>query len=81
MKKLECDMMYENRAVLEMNAAAVHAGCGDCEEELVFAMKDNHHSFSICLRTILQCLFIAEREGNVPELPNEWKLAVINRHK
>ncbi|MBK1674734.1 hypothetical protein CKO35_15830 [Ectothiorhodospira shaposhnikovii] len=42
------------------------------KDELVFAMRDRHHTFSLDLTTILQCLEIAEREGAVPELPSEW---------
>ncbi len=47
-----------------------------CQEELVFAMKDNYHDFSIGLSTILQCIALAEKEGYVPKLPDEWWNAI-----
>lgn len=43
-----------------------------CREELVFAMKDNEHTFSMGLTTVLQCLIYAEHQGYVPELPDGW---------
>lgn len=46
--------------------------CEDSLEELVFAMRDQSHEFSLGLTTILRCLAIAEKEGYVPELPSEW---------
>ena len=46
--------------------------CENCDEVLAFAMRDNFHEFSIGLSTILECLQIAEKEGYVPPLPDEW---------
>lgn len=43
-----------------------------CLEELVFAMEDNQHQFSLGLSTVLRCLAIAEHEGYVPKLPYDW---------
>lgn len=44
----------------------------DSLEELVFAMRDHSHEFSLGLSTILRCLAIAEKEGYVPQLPSDW---------
>lgn len=43
-----------------------------CDDTLMFGMRDNHHAFSIGLSTILECLRYAEREGEVPRLPEGW---------
>lgn len=68
------DGIYKNRAAIEDTPMpfqdVTDAPC--CGEELVFAMRDNHHPFSIGLSTILSCLAIAEKEGYVPQLPFEW---------
>lgn len=50
-----------------------------CSEDLAFAMKDNYHTFSIGLSTIVHCLAIAEHEGYVPKLPSDWWINVKNR--
>ena len=80
-KKEESDAIYENRATLEQGGVIDHTPCDRCMEDFVFAMKDNYHSFSIGLTTILQCLFIAEQEGCVPELPRDWTITVISRFR
>ncbi|WP_243545465.1 XRE family transcriptional regulator [Pseudodesulfovibrio tunisiensis] len=54
--------------------------CQSCGEEMIFAMQDNHHQFSVGLRTVLYCLKAAEAEGNVPSLPDEWWIQVKGRH-
>lgn len=51
-----------------------------CTEELVFAMKDKYHEFSVGLTTILHCLAIAEAEGYVPKIDTDWWIMVKNRH-
>ena len=81
MKKSEREAAYKNRADLEHNEVIDHSQCGECMEDFVFAMKDNHHSFTINLTTILQCLFIAEKEGCVPKLPRDWTLTVVSRFR
>ena len=66
--------IYENRTSLRTDCEPA-TDCTDlqcCPEELVFAMQDNHHQFSIGLSTVIHCLAIAERKGYVPELPPEW---------
>lgn len=49
-----------------------HTMCEECSEELFFEMKDNYHEFSLSLSVVLNCLFIAEKEGYVPQLPDTW---------
>ena len=49
-------------------------------EDYIFAMKDKYHEFSIGLRTILDCLELAEQEGAVPKLSEEWWIQVQNRY-
>jgi hypothetical protein len=66
------DEIYFNRALPDGGKFQDVSDCEDCLEELVFAMKDKQHEFSIGLRTILYCLTIAEKEGYVPKLPADW---------
>ncbi|WP_437559496.1 hypothetical protein [Acidithiobacillus sulfuriphilus] len=49
-------------------------------EEIVFALRDRHHEFSMDLTTLLQCLRLAEREGGVPELSKTWWIQVARRY-
>ncbi len=72
--------IYENRALQTDPDKAEQVNCLDCNEELAFAMRDKHHEFSIGLRTVLQCLRLAEQEGNVPPLPIEWWNKIASRH-
>lgn len=68
------DKVYNNRAGLRSDCSQA-SDCTDllcCPEELVFAMKDNYHQFSIGLSTIIQCLAIAERDGHIPKIPADW---------
>lgn len=64
--------IFKNRAENDKCRFSDVTNCDTCNETLVFAMKDNYHEFSVGLRTILQCLSIAEKEGYVPPLPPEW---------
>lgn len=57
-----------------------HTLCDECQEELVFMMKLNEQEFALGLKTVLQCLSIAENELSVPPLPDEWWNEVYNRH-
>lgn len=49
-----------------------HTAHEDCQEELLFAMRDQEHDFSLGLSVVLNCLSIAEEEGFVPQLPDGW---------
>lgn len=50
--------------------------CQSCGESLVFGMKDNYHEFSLGLSTVLECLFVAENQGHLPKLPEEWWIRI-----
>lgn len=67
--------ILENRAALA-GAAEDVTSCETCGETLVFAMRDRYHEFSIGLQTVIDCLRVAEQEGYVPPLPNEWWIAL-----
>ncbi len=69
----------QTKAALEKKEMLDHSACEECMEDYVFAMKDKHHEFSIGLTTILECLSLAEKEGAVPKLPNDWWIEVENR--
>lgn len=60
-----------NRAHALSSSPHEHA-CPQCDEELLFAMRDKHHEFSLGLSIVLQCLQLAEQNGHVPRLPDEW---------
>lgn len=68
--------IYHNRADFNKKEGKVIATDQTVDEnfseELVFAMKDSTHNFSIGLTTILGCLSIAEEEGYLPPLPEGW---------
>ena len=69
MNKESC---FKNRAHPVNKETTDVTDCDTCNETLVFSMKDNYHEFSLGLRTVLECLSIAEKEGYVPPLPPEW---------
>ena len=52
-----------------------------CCDELVFAMRDRYHAFSLDISTVLRCLQMAEQEGAIPNLPDEWWIAIERRYK
>ena len=78
-------MIYSNRAgaIKDSHGDVVSedvANCENCNELLVFAMKDKYHEFSLGLRTVLECLRVAETEGYVPKLPSDWWISVKNHY-
>lgn len=46
--------------------------CDNCDENMVFNFKDGNHIFHLPLSKILECLLIAEAEGQVPEIDENW---------
>lgn len=46
--------------------------CDNCGENMVFNFKDGNHIFHLPLSKILECLLIAETEGQVPEIDENW---------
>lgn len=71
------DDVLENRAIPEPGTTPSQC-CGD---ELVFAMRDRHHTFSLSVTTVLECLHVAEQEGAIPALSDDWWIAVDRRYK
>jgi hypothetical protein len=51
-----------------------------CADPLLFAMRDKHHEFFMGLITILQCLRVAEENGHVPHLPEDWWVQLAVRY-
>lgn len=47
-----------------------------CSEPVLFAMKDQHHEFSMGLSVILNSLRLAEKTGYVPPLDETWWRAI-----
>jgi len=57
-----------------------HTQGQDCDEALLFMMKDHDHEFALPLSVVLNCLWVAEKEGYVPALSNDWWIAVKNAY-
>ncbi|MBU2856342.1 hypothetical protein [Acidithiobacillus sp.] len=73
----------DHEAILDNRADLASADAQDSsvnEEEMVFALQDQHHKFSMGLSTILQCLRMAEQEGGIPKLPSDWWIQVARRY-
>lgn len=71
--------MFETRAVLG-DEGVQENDCENCDEPLIFAMRDNSHEFSMGLFTVLKCLKFAEEKGSVPKLPDGWWLSLSRRY-
>ncbi len=74
--KLNQQEIFENRVTYQNKATENQ--CPNCDELLVFALKDQYHEFSMGLSTVLQLLLVAEKQGYVPKLPSEWKVQILN---
>lgn len=70
--------ILENRSSL-VSSKGDEVFCEDCGELLVFGMQDKQHTFSLGLSSVLECLSIAERDGFVPKLPDEWWVQVCSQ--
>lgn len=55
-----------------------HTGGEDCCEALLFSMQDDQHEFSLPLSVVIKCLWIAEKEGYVPPLTDQWWIDTRN---
>lgn len=75
-------LLVDHKSILENRADLGSPEAQDFSdgEELVFALQDRHHQFSLGLTTILQCVRLAEQEGGVPALPEEWWIQVARRY-
>lgn len=76
---MDHEKILENRVELRPEEAK-EVLCQECGEELIFALQDRQHQFSLGLRTVLYCLKAAEAEGCVPPLPDGWWGSIVNRH-
>lgn len=56
-------------------------GCVECDEPILFALRDQHHEFAIGLSTLLSCLKFAEQENAIPPLSQDWWNKVNLRYK
>ncbi|MEJ1319618.1 hypothetical protein ACPBEH_11530 (plasmid) [Latilactobacillus sp. 5-91] len=57
-----------------------HTQGQDCSEALLFKMKDRDHEFALPLSVVLNCLWVAEKEGYVPPLSDKWWIDVKNAY-
>lgn len=80
MHKEVLEKAFEKEAKLSQHELEDHTDCEQCMEDFIFAMEDSTHQFSIGLRTILECLAIAEAEEAVPKLPQEWWNKIYGRY-
>jgi hypothetical protein len=79
MKKHVHEKRIANRAGLVSDVPTEGNGqC--CDNHLLFAMKDNHHEFTLGITTVLECLALAEKSGAVPELPSEWWIQIVRHY-
>lgn len=65
------ESILDNRAT-RTDEAPKKSHCEVCDEMLVFGLKDRHHTFSLGLTTVLECLRAAEQSGYVPPLSTGW---------
>ena len=54
--------------------------CDKCENPILFELGNGKDSYAVSIDAILACLKIAEDQGAVPELENDWWIRVINRY-
>lgn len=73
------DDILRNRAHLTKESGDT-TSCQSCGSEVIFALRDNHHEFSMSLSTLLQCLHFAEQEGLIPPVDTMWWSQVTSRY-
>ncbi len=69
MNQNEYEEIFFNRAE-KIGEEEIH--CENCSESVVFLLRDRNHTFSIGLKTVLECLVFAIQNGDLPKLPLEW---------
>ena len=77
MNQKQHDKVFFNRAKVTKTE---QINCEKCFEDIIFALRDNYHEFSIGLSTILECLKHSEREGIIPPISDEWWIDVYNNY-
>ncbi len=65
--------IFFNRAEVK---EAEHIHCENCFEQVVFLLRDNNHEFSMGLKSVLECVMFAIKNGHLPELPLSWLASV-----
>ena len=75
MNKFNHKKIFFNRAkVIKSNR--IH--CDNCFEQVVFLLRDKDHEFSLGMKSILECLAFAVKNGDLPKLPASWLSDVEN---
>ncbi|MFQ0999864.1 hypothetical protein [Gilliamella sp. BG6] len=54
--------------------------CDNCDNPILFKVKDTKHEFQIGLFTILNCLKIAEQNNYIPQINVQFWILVENRY-
>ncbi|KJG23044.1 hypothetical protein UB37_07295 [Photobacterium iliopiscarium] len=52
----------------------------ECDPAAHFVIDNGSTQTTLGLSVVLQCLRIAEMQGDVPQLPKEWWYPLITRH-
>ena len=55
--------------------------CDNCDEFMAFKLHQGKHSFMLPLTTVLECLYYAEKRGEVPEIDEFWWLQLSRRYE
>ena len=53
----------------------------ECDPASHFVIENDHSQTTLTLDVILQCLRLAETQGDIPPLPKEWWYPLINRYQ
>ncbi len=70
MENSELKEIFFNRADIK---SAERMVCDNCFEHIIFMLEDSkQHKFSVGLRTILECITFAIKNGDLPKLPRSW---------
>ncbi len=68
---LEQKEIFENRVTYQNKATENQ--CPNCDEPLVFALKDKYHEFSMGLSTVLQLFLLQKKKGMYQNCPVNGK--------
>lgn len=54
--------------------------CENCGETHMFKFKDKQGDLFIGLQDIIKCLWIAQKNGAVPQISSSWWISVENQY-
>lgn len=54
--------------------------CDSCCNELMFEIGNGKSSYAVSIEAILTCLQIAESQGAIPQINDDWWLQVSRRY-